>query len=100
MAVPALRIYSTSLITIGPVIIWISMFNGLGKGFTSMFFLALRDTVFLIPLLFLLPIPFDLNGIWWAQPISNGMIFILLYFRARKELKALDGFNGSAIPAV
>jgi putative MATE family efflux protein len=100
MAVPALRIYSTSLITIGPVIIWISMFNGLGKGFTSMFFLALRDTVFLIPLLFLLPLRFDLNGIWWAQPISNGMIFILLYFRARKELKALDGFNGSAIPAV
>lgn len=89
MAVPALRIHAASLVLLGPIIIWISMFNGLGKGFTSMSFLVMRDTVFLIPFMFLLPAALGLNGVWLSQPVSNVLVFSLLFFRARKEIRAL-----------
>ncbi len=90
IAVPALRIYVSALVLIGPIVIWISMFNGLGKGFTSMFFLVTRDTVFLVPFLFAFPLWFGLTGVWWAQPVSNALVFILLLFRSRKEIQALE----------
>lgn len=96
IAVPALRIYVSALVLLGPMIIWISMFNGLGKGFTSMFFLVARDTVFLIPFLFVLPLHLGFNGVWWAQPLSNGIVFLLLLFWAGKEIQALKKGGGQS----
>ena len=90
MAIPALRIYSSTMAIIGPLIIWISMFNGLGKGFTSMIFLVGRDMLLLIPLLFIFPLRLGLTGVWLAQPVSNALVFVILYYWARKELKGLS----------
>jgi Na+-driven multidrug efflux pump len=89
VAVPALRIYISVQVLSGPTIVWINMFNGLGKGFTSMFFLFIRDFLFLIPLLYLLPAMLGLNGAWASIPISNLISFALIYLWTKREFGRL-----------
>jgi MATE family, multidrug efflux pump len=85
VSVPALRIYISVLVLTGPTIVWINMFNGLGKGFISMFFLFIRDFLFLIPLLYLLPPVLGLNGVWSSLPISNLISFTLIFLWTKRE---------------
>jgi putative MATE family efflux protein len=89
ISVPALRIYVLMLVLLGPAIIWINMFNGLGKGLTSMCLLLTRHFLFLIPLLFILPPRFGLNGVWMAHPISTALMFCIVLFWTKRELKKL-----------
>jgi putative MATE family efflux protein len=90
MAVPALRIFVSMLLLIGPNLVWINMFIGLGKGFTSMVLLLVRDAFFLIPMLFILPSWFGLNGVWMAQPISNLLAFFMILFWTKRELHIIS----------
>jgi putative MATE family efflux protein len=90
MAVPALRIFVSMLLLIGPNLVWINMFIGLGKGLTSMVLLMTRDAVFLIPLLFLLPSWFGLNGVWMAQPLSNLLAFFMILYWTKREFHLIS----------
>jgi len=90
IAVPALRIFVSMLLFIGPNIMWINMFIGLGKGFTSMVLLLMRDAILLIPLLILLPPMFGLSGVWMAQPISNIVAFCIILYWTRREFKMME----------
>ncbi|MBE9546130.1 MAG: MATE family efflux transporter [Proteobacteria bacterium] len=87
IAVPALRLYVSMLILLGPTIVWISMFNGLGKGFTSMCLLVTRHLAFLVPLLFILPLWFGLNGVWLAHPVSTVLMFFIALFWTKREFR-------------
>lgn len=87
IAVPALRIYVSILIFIAPILVYINMFIGLGKGTLAMFLLFFRDTVLLIPLLIILSSRIGLLGAWLALPISNIISLCLVYFWAKKELR-------------
>jgi putative MATE family efflux protein len=86
IAVPALRIYVSVLLLIGPNLVWINMFIGMGKGLTSMVLLLLRDAFFLIPLIYILPTWFGLNGVWMAQSFSNLLAFFIIFFCTKREL--------------
>jgi Na+-driven multidrug efflux pump len=90
IAVPALRIFVSMLLFIGPTLMWINMFIGLGKGFTSMVLLMMRDAILLIPMLILLPSIFGLNGVWMAQPISNIVSFFIILFWTRREFRMME----------
>jgi len=94
IAVPALRIYVSTQILVGPVIVWIYMFNGLGKGLTSMILLLTRQFIFIIPFIYILPRFFDLNGVWMAQPIANVLSFFIVLFWAKRELGLFEQDNG------
>jgi Na+-driven multidrug efflux pump len=85
IAVPAVRIFVTMLLLIGPNLVWINMFIGLGKGLTSMCLLLMRDLLLLIPMLFLLPAWFGLNGVWMAQPLSNLFAFFIIFYWKSRE---------------
>jgi putative MATE family efflux protein len=85
ISIPGLRIFVTMLVLIGPNLVWINMFIGLGKGLTSMTLLLTRDLVLLIPMLFLLPVWFGLNGVWMAQPLSNLFAFFIIYYWTMRE---------------
>ena len=89
IAVPAVRIFATMLLLAGPNLVWINMFIGLGKGFTSMFLLMMRDTVLLIPMLFFLPPLFGLTGVWVAQPIANLFAFFVILFWKKREFRMI-----------
>jgi putative MATE family efflux protein len=87
IAVPALRIYVATQVLVGPMIVWINMFNGAGKGLTSMVLLLSRQIIFLIPLIYILPVHFGLNGVWMAQPVADLLTFFIVLFWTRKESK-------------
>jgi Na+-driven multidrug efflux pump len=90
MAAPALRIFVTMLLFIGPNLVWINMFIGLGKGLTSMVLLLSRDALFLIPMLLILPSWFGLNGVWMAQPLSNLLAFFVILYWTKRELRIIS----------
>ncbi|MBW2562241.1 MAG: MATE family efflux transporter, partial [Deltaproteobacteria bacterium] len=71
VAVPALRIFVATQILLGPMILWINIFMGMGKGFAAMVLLVGRQVLFVVPLIYVLPLWFGLNGVWMAQPIAN-----------------------------
>lgn len=94
IGVPALRIFVSTLPLIAPALMWINMFLGLGKGTTAMLLMFVRDVLFLIPLLLLLPAAFGLNGIWMANPISNGLAFFVILVCAGREMRVIGARAG------
>lgn len=90
IATPALRIFASALILTAPIVIFINMFLGLGKGTLAMFLLFFRDTIAFIPLLIILPFWFGLWGVWLALPIANLIALFAVIFWAKKELRRFE----------
>ncbi|PKN70666.1 MAG: MATE family efflux transporter [Deltaproteobacteria bacterium HGW-Deltaproteobacteria-12] len=91
IATEALRFYVSVLIFTAPMIIFINMFMGLGKGTLAMVLLFFRDVLLLIPLLIVLSAWLGLSGAWLALPIANIIGFFAILFQAKKELRRFDG---------
>jgi len=91
VAVPALRIFVATQILLGPMIAWINVFMGLGKGLASMVLLVGRQVVCIVPLIYVLPLWFGLNGVWLAQPVANIVWFFIILFWMARELRRLGG---------
>jgi len=84
--IPALRLFILALVMVGPIIVWINMFIGLGRGTTAMLLMLFRDGFLLIPLLFVLPHGLGINGVWMAQPISTVLAFFLILFLSARQI--------------
>jgi Na+-driven multidrug efflux pump len=78
-----------ALVLVGPIIVWINMFIGLGRGMQAMLLMLFRDGLLLIPLLFILPYGLGVNGAWMAQPISTVLAFCLIFFLSARQIKRL-----------
>ena len=89
IAVPAMRIYVIALIFLGPAIVVINMFNGLGMGFTATSLLFVRDFFVLIPFLVFVASRFELNAVWCAHPLSNLFLLLIGWFWTRMLFKKL-----------
>jgi putative MATE family efflux protein len=87
--VPALRMFVSALVLVGPIIVWINMFIGLGKGITAMLLMLFRDGFLLIPFLFILPHGLGIAGVWLAQPISTVLAFFLIMFLSARQIGSL-----------
>ncbi len=90
IATPALRIHVAALIFSAPIIIYVNMFIGLGKGALAMFILFIRDILVFVPLLVILPVFWGLTGAWLAMPLAGFIELFLVIYWARKELKHFD----------
>ncbi|MFT4535859.1 MAG: putative MATE family efflux protein [Saprospiraceae bacterium] len=81
VTIPAIRytFLATPLIAIS--LLGSAYFQAIGKPMPAMILALLKQGVFLIPLVILLPRIFDLNGIWWAFPMADvgAALFTLLY---------------------
>ena len=77
MGVPALRIISTHFILAGFCIICSSSFQALGNGVYSMIISICRQLVVLLPAAFLLSKLGNVNYVWWAFPIAEGVSLLL-----------------------
>jgi putative MATE family efflux protein len=71
IAVPGMRIFISTLILIGPAIMFITTFQGLSKGWTATALSLVRELVFFIPAVFILPRFMGLNGVWLSMPIAD-----------------------------
>jgi len=77
IAVPAMRIFLSTLVIVGPSILFITTFQGLSKGKEALALSLIRQFVFFVPLLFLLPRIWGISGVWLSVPISDTLAFLV-----------------------
>lgn len=77
MTATAMRIYSISFIFMGFNIFTSSFFTALNNGLVSAIVSFARTLVFQIGAVLLLPMAFELNGIWAAIIVAEGMAFVM-----------------------
>ncbi|MCD6567612.1 MAG: MATE family efflux transporter [Dehalococcoidia bacterium] len=90
MAVPAARIFLSSMPIVGVLIIFITTFQGLSKGKEAMLLSLARQVLFFIPALLLLPRFLGITGAWLAVPLSDVLGFLLAglwILRLRRTLR-------------
>lgn len=71
-----LRITVMAFPIIGFQIVTSNFFQSIGKAGISVFLSLTRQFIFLIPCLLILPQYWGMNGVWGAQPISDGLATI------------------------
>jgi len=77
IAVPAMRILLSSIVIFGPGVLFVTTFQGLSKGKEALVLSLVRQFVFFVPILFVLPHFFGLTGVWLALPLSDFFGFIV-----------------------
>lgn len=78
--------------------VYSSLFLALGKGTKGFILGACRQGICFVPVIFLLPKLFGLNGILYAQPIADvlsAIITIFMSLQLHKELAATESCMGS-----
>lgn len=87
--VEGLRIYTALLPVVGFQIIASNLFQSIGKAKLATILSLLRQVIFLIPLLAILPGFFGLIGVWMAMPVSDFLASITSFIFLRRELRKL-----------
>lgn len=87
MTVTAFSIFSFSFLPSGFVIFCSSFFTALGDGLTSALISGLRTLVFQCGMVILLPLIFDINGIWWSITAAEcaAMATALCFLALKRE---------------
>jgi len=87
LAVPAMRITLSSLVIVGPTILFNTAFQGLSKGKEALALSLIRQFLFFVPLLLLLPRIWGINGVWLTWPSSDILAFIVAGLWLFREYK-------------
>jgi len=94
IAVKGLRYYILMLPLLGINLLSIAYFQSTAKGRVSIILGLLRQFLFLIPLVLILPLHFGLKGVWIATPIADALAIIVslvvLAVSARRDLKKTE----------
>jgi Na+-driven multidrug efflux pump len=77
IAVPGMRIFLSTLVIVGPTIIFITTFQGLSRGKEALFLSLARQFIFFLPGLYGLTHLMELTGLWLSMPISDTCGFIV-----------------------
>lgn len=73
----AIRLIFMALFLIGFQIVGAAIFQAIGKAIPTLILSTSRQILFLIPLVFILPHFFQLNGVWLSFPIADTLSFII-----------------------
>jgi putative MATE family efflux protein len=93
IGVYALRHYFMLLPLMGAQVLGSGYFQAIGKPLESLLLSLSRQVLILIPLLYILPIFWGLDGLWNAQPIADLLSFIItitLLVRSLRRMKKLS----------
>lgn len=101
IATHGLRIMNCTLFMIGYHMITTNLFQCLGMVGKSIFLSLIRQLLYLIPLLYFLPLLLGGDGVWWSFPVSDILSFataMIMRASLLKKLRSLkDGDDASAI---
>lgn len=89
MSVHGLRIFMLFMPIIGVPIIFSNYFQSVGKAKIAMLLSLLRQVIFLIPVILILPNFFGLTGVWIAGPIADSLSTIVTIYFFYRERNAL-----------
>ena len=84
-----MRIFLFMVIANGVQLISSNFFSAIGKPLKGMILSLTRQVFFLIPLLFILPLFFGIDGIMFAGPIADGMAFITTVILITLEMRII-----------
>jgi len=93
LGVYALRHYFILLPLMGMQVLGAGFFMASGKPLKSLVLGLSRQFIFLVPLIYILPLFWKLDGVWNAQPVSDGLSFVItgiLLLREMRKLKKLE----------
>lgn len=90
IAVTGMRIYGIMTPFVGMQMVGANFFQYIGKAKQSMFLSALRQIILLIPLTLILPIFFNMTGVWASTPLSDGISFVITMALVKIELTVLN----------
>jgi Na+-driven multidrug efflux pump len=88
-----LALYLMGFIMVGSLI-----FQSVGKATQSFVTAISRPFLFLLPLIFILPRYLEVDGVWWAFPISDGLTFVLTVVLLIPQIRELRREGSSLIP--
>jgi len=89
--VPAMRIMLSTLVFIGPGVMAVATFQGLGRGGTAFFLSLARQFLLFVPLVLLLRRLFGLTGVWLALPAADVLSLVLSLSFLLRERGRLAG---------
>ena len=97
--VPGMRIFMMMLPFVGFQVIASNYFQSTGKVYLATIMTLTRQILFLLPLLWVLPLVFGLNGVWISTPVSDGLNAVIVFYLLRKSVKHIDSLieNESAV---
>lgn len=78
---------------LGFVMLATTFFQSVARPTPSIVITVLRQVVFLVPFIYLFPFVFGINGIFAAQPVSDGLALILSLILVIQEHRRLLGKN-------
>ncbi|NLB88204.1 MAG: MATE family efflux transporter, partial [Syntrophomonadaceae bacterium] len=90
MGVTALKLATLTFPLMGPLHILYTVLQALGKGVTVMCLSIIRQIVFFLPLLLILPKYYNLNGIWLSFSLSEflcTMVAFIVFVNLWRELQ-------------
>jgi putative MATE family efflux protein len=87
--VKAMRIFAVSLLVQGIIVVNATYYQSVNKIWASLFIHLGKVLVFLLPLLFILPALFGLDGVWFATPISEYLMFLIVVVMISGEMRLL-----------
>jgi putative MATE family efflux protein len=88
IGVKALRILGLALPVVGFQIVGASIFQAVGKALPALILSLSRQLLFLIPLLIILPLFFQLTGVWAAFPIADILSFLVTLIAVLKVMRS------------
>ena len=92
IGITGLRINFCITPVLGFVMLATTFFQSINRPTPSILITILRQVIFLIPFIFIFPIFFQINGIFFAQPISDALATLLSLYLVLKEQKRMLSF--------
>ena len=89
----ALRMMNCGMFLVGFHIITTNLFQCLGMVRQSIFLSLIRQLIYLIPLLYLLPLWLGGDGIWWSFPASDVLSFVTAMIMRFSLLRKFDSLR-------
>ena len=87
LAVPSFRIMYSIFIIYGVMIMLMTFFQAVGDGKTAGILVMLRQIIFYIPVVILLPLLFGGQSLWYVLPIVDGVIVLLGLYKYYATVK-------------
>jgi len=88
--VTGMRIFMMMFPLVGFQIITSNFLQSIGKVNIATIMTLTRQVFLLLPLLFILPKIFSLNGVWLSAPVSDGINAIIVFYLLRKYSGEID----------
>lgn len=85
IGVTGLRINFCITPVLGFVLLATTFFQSIAKPLPSIAITMLRQIIFLVPFIYIFPVFMGINGIFSAQPISDGLALILSFYCVKRE---------------